>query len=338
MTLCTTMPDPPVTTNELKTLILSLSLKQDRTTNVVSNLLEYVSRARIKNRFGLDFVPQYVVEDIPSLMRFVSKVGPASEDVREKFINNALCLIEEKLNAFIADLVTKRGFPLDPAPFVDGKLSDDIVGALAHFRTQLASRQNAYRNEIKVVDKLKWFFMNHETGKPKRILLTSEQGPGLPVFIWAVGNKFGEKWFQPDLEFDCEGQIFTSRTKVAPRDTINCAISCGEIKTTLTKNARKKSKQQLGIRLHVIKAVLEHTFSFDTFSLRGYTFYANEGASFNEVQKGGSSLLEQSMEVTFIPLRNSGNDSFDDDEDDSNEDDSVSEPLLERLQISAGLQ
>ena len=271
MPLCTTTKhDPPVTNEELKTLILSLQRKLDRTTNAVSNLLEYVSRARIKNRFGLDFVPQYVVEDIPGLMRFVSKVGPASEEVREKFINSALCLIEENLNDFTADLVTKCGLPVEPAPFVDGKLSDDIVGALAHFRTQLASRQNFYRNEIKVVDKLKWYFMNHTTGNPKRILLTSEKGPGLPVFIWAVGNKFGETWFQPDLEFDCEGQIFTSRTKVAPKDIINCAISCGEIKTTLTKKAKRKSKQQLGIRLNVIKTVLEHTFSFDAFSLRGW--------------------------------------------------------------------
>ncbi len=85
MTLCTTTKHaPPVTKEELKTLILGLQKKLDRTTNVVSNLLECVSRARIKNRFGLDFVPQYVVEDIPGLMRFVSKVGPGSGEIYQQ--------------------------------------------------------------------------------------------------------------------------------------------------------------------------------------------------------------------------------------------------------------
>jgi hypothetical protein len=283
---------------ELKPLKLELA----RNTNVVSSLVEDVSRARIKNLLGVNFVPQYLAGDIPDLLHFVNKVEPANEELREKFIASTVGLVETNLVDFVSDLLTACNFTLDSALLVDGKISDNIFQILDSFKSHLALKRNVYRHEIRVVDKLSWYFRNRNTGKLSRFLLTSDQGPGLPVLIWAVGKKFHESWFQSDLEFDCEGQIFTSVTRMHPRDKTNCIISCGEIKTTLTQKAKKKSKQQLGIRLNVIKTVLQHFFSFDSFTLRGYTFFLNKGGLINELQTDGSSHLEQSIELMLVSL------------------------------------
>ena len=294
----------------------SLKLDLARNTNIVSTLVEYVSRGKIKNLFGIEFVPQCLVEDIPGLMRFVNKVEPGREEIREKFITSALGLIETNLGDFVSDLLNTRGYTPKSSLLVDGKISDDILDILDGLKDHLASKRSVYRHEIRVVDKLLWYFTNQKNAETSRYLLTSAQGPGLPVFIWTVGKEFRASWFQSDLEFDCEGQIFTSVTKMHPKDKTSCVISCGEIKTTLSQKAKKKSKQQLGIRLNVIKTVLQHSFSIDSFSLKGYTFYMNNGVVIEELQTVTvDPSLEQSMEIFFIPLRSSGRDSFDDDEE-----------------------
>ena len=272
---------------------------------------------------GAEFVQSFLVRDVTDLFHFVRKIVPVTDKLREEFISNTIGLLEDALEAFLEDLAQSCGYVLKSHIFENGEPSSQLKLELNKLSDHLARKANKYKNEIKIVQQLHWFFDNYSANANKRFLLTSPEGPGLAVFIWNVGKGNNLKWFRAVLEFDCEGQIFATRTRVAEKQTrVNCVISCGEIKVTLSDKSKKKAKSQLSLRLNVIKAVLERCQHFDGFTLRGFCFYLKNGHDpILELQKLKLQQHEETsaqlagLEITFVPLRTVGQDSFDDDEE-----------------------
>ena len=269
------------------------------TINVVSSLLESVSRAKIRNQLGSEFPKSFMVRSIPDLLHFVYKSGFLTEEVREHFLTAAINPLEQMVEKFIGDLAARGQYKGSPL-FESGKECPDICTKLSEIKVGLERKKRSNRKALEIVQQLEKYFPASPANRHK--LLRSAGGPGLALFIWSVGKRSNKVWFQPNLEFDCEGQIL--KTKVRSKgdsDIDHFTVSVGEIKTTLNKAAKDKAEGQLTMRLMVIKEVLAMAISANSFTLRGFCFFLKNGGS-RDTLIMSKSVLTEDIEVKFVKL------------------------------------
>ena len=289
-----------------------------RNNNVVSSLLEFVSRAKIRNQLGSEFSKYFMVRSIPDLLHFVHKSGYLTEEVREHFLTTAINPLEQMIEKFIGDLAARGQYKGSPL-FESGKECPDICTKLSEIKVGLERQKRSNRKALEVVEQLEKYFPATPANRHK--LLRSARGPGLALFIWSVGKRSNKVWFQPNLEFDCEGQILKAKLRSKGDSEIDhFTVSVGEIKTTLNKAAKDKAEGQLTMRLMVIKEVLAMAISANSFTLRGFCFFLKNGGS-RDTLIMSKSVLTEDIEVKFVKLGSYGDESMEDETDDDVEPD-----------------
>ena len=324
--------------------LTALRKQVSNTDNTVSILLESVAGSQVRKSMGPDFSKQYTCEKLDDLTYFVrglEQVLPTSRILSKQHVIDCWTgTLKEQLPEFYFDLVTLlsendlniSSFGLLGQGYRD--LTEDLTALrynLTEIRSVLEKRGRKFRTELMIVDRLRWYADHKAAGDSVEALLCDRNGPGLAMFIWAVGKKCNESkpWFLPTLEFDMIGEVAVSSNNSddmhvavnSSNKTININVRCGEVKTTLDKRSKRNARLQLTKRLPVVKEVVNDFVRLSKIQMEGLCFYfkgQDAAVSGNQVATVGAEQLN--LKYSKLQLRASADGFFtesvtDDDED-----------------------